>query len=81
MAAGHGSRNHSPVSTVTFIFATPLSFTLKLILLDPVPGRSEGRVQGQPVRSVLIEKGANGLWRMGSRRGAGTNDLDRELSG
>ena len=44
---------------------------------------SDGLKEGfrQPVRSVLIERGANGLWRMGSRRGAGTNDLDRELSG
>ena len=64
-----GAEIRGPVSTVTFIFATPLSLTLKLIHLDPLPGRSEGRVQGQPVRSVLIERGANGLWRIGSRRG------------
>lgn len=32
-----GAEIRGTVSTVTFIFATPLSLTLKLIHLDPVP--------------------------------------------
>ncbi|MCK6105319.1 hypothetical protein [Brevundimonas sp. EYE_349] len=41
------------------------------------PGRSEGRVQGQPIRSVLIEKGANGLPGPGSCRGAEVKESDQ----